>query len=120
MKIEKSLLLITILCYIFIAPAFAQVGLGSWGYGTNVTAIADRVNWYNSERHNITVNYTGKGSVIHADFIFPAGWAVIDNSTNCANNSGLNISCNLSTTSGWTASGSFVVASPKTAPPRSE
>jgi len=117
MKIEKSLLLITILCYIFIAPAFAQVGLGSWGYGTNVTAIADRVNWYNSERHNITVNYTGKGSVIHADFIFPAGWAVIDNSTNCANNSGLNISCNLSTTSGWTASGSFVVASPKTAPP---
>ena len=121
MKIEiVPILFLLIFTTFFIAPASAQVAAGLQGLfetNTNVTAIVDRINWYNSERHNITVNYTGIGN-LQADFIFPTGWAVIANSSNCANNSGLNISCNLSSgVASGIPSATFVVASPASAPP---
>lgn len=114
-----SILFLLIFSMFFITPASAQIAAGLPGLyetNTNVTAIADRINWYSSERHNVTVNYTGFNS-IHADFIFPSGWSVIFNGTNCANNSGLNVSCNLSKGIDGTPSGTFVVASPTSAPP---
>ncbi len=112
-----------LLLLILAAPMHAQIAAnlnGLFELNTNITSITDRINWYSSEKHNVTINYTGTGNV-QANYTFPSGWAVISISANCANNTigaHINITCNLSSgVASGVPSATFVVASPSSAQP---